>query len=383
MHRRSMMVILAAAMLGALAFPAAALASAASPAGSAAVSATCPDSAHHEDAKQDGYNCSTIPQTPAQLWSTTLDANASYPVIAAGRVFVTTSVPGGSYGGDLYALDARTGKVLWGPIALPGTYYYFALAYDSGRVFVNDFDGTVTAFAAASGTEDWSTTTGSFSSEPVAANGTVWVQSGSVLYGLSEQTGAVLEQSGFLDGDGNTPAVNSDGVFLSGGCSQFRLSLSATVVWSDNSGCTGGGGGPSFLSNGRMYSGVGNEVLAQSTGKILGTYAGSPAFAGTTGYFADGDIVSASSVKTGTALWSAALSAPVVDGPVVTPSAVWVATSDSKLVALDPSNGAVLSTSPLPAAPGGGAQYSGVPSDLGVGNNIVIVPTGATVSAFG
>jgi hypothetical protein len=44
---------------------------------------------------------------------------------------------------------------------------------------------------------------------------------------------------------------------------------------------------------------------------------------------------------------------------------------------------AVMSTSPLSAAPGGGGQYSGVPSDLGVGNNIVIVPTGATVSAFG
>ena len=382
MHKRSKLAILAVATLGALAFPAAS-ASAASPAGSAAVSTTCPDTAHHEDAKQDGYNCSTIPQTPALLWSTTLDADASYPVIAGGRVFVTTSAPGGSYGGDLYALDAATGKVLWGPVALTGTYYYFALAYDSGRVFVNDFDGTVTAFNAANGTEDWSTATSDFSSEPVAVNGTVWAQSGSVLYGLSEKTGAVQEESAPLDGDGNTPAVSSAGVFLSGGCSQFRLSLSATVVWSDNSGCDGGGGGPSYLSNGRMYSGEGDVVLAQSTGKSLGTYTGSPAFAATTGYFADGDIVSASSVVTGEALWSATLSAPVADSPVVTPSAVWVATSDSKLVALDPANGSVLSTSPLPAAPGGGGQYSGVPSDLGVGNNIVIVPTGATVSAFG
>jgi outer membrane protein assembly factor BamB len=382
MHKRSKLAILAVATLGALAFPAAS-ASAASPAGSAAVSTACPDTAHHEDAKQDGYNCSTIPQTPALLWSTTLDADASYPVIAGGRVFVTTSAPGGSYGGDLYALDAATGKVLWGPVALTGTYYYFALAYESGRVFVNDFDGTVTAFNAANGTEDWSTATSDFSSEPVAANGTVWVQSGSVVYGLSEKTGAVQEESTSLDGDGNTPAVSSAGVFLSGGCSQFRLSLSATVVWSDNSGCDGGGGGPSYLSNGRMYSGEGDVVLAQSTGKSLGAYTGSPAFAATTGYFADGDIVSASSVVTGEALWSATLSAPVADSPVVTPSAVWVATSDSKLVALDPANGSVLSTSPLPAAPGGGGQYSGVPSDLGVGNNIVIVPTGATVSAFG
>ncbi len=383
MHRRSMMLVSAVAALGALAFPAAASASAARPAGVAAVSTSCPDTAHHEDAKQDGYNCSTIAQTPTRLWSTTLGADASYPVIAGGRVFVTTSVPGGSYGGDLYALSATTGKVLWGPVALPGTYYYFALAYDSGRVFVNDFDGTVTAFAAATGAQDWSTPTSDFSSEPVAANGTVWVQSGAVLYGLSEQTGAVEQQSGYLDGDGNTPAVNSTGVFLSGGCSQFRLSLTATVVWKDNSGCSGGGGGPTYLSNNRMFSGEGNVVLAQSTGKKLGTYTGSPAFAATTGYFANGDVVSASSVTTGAALWSATLPAPVVDSPVVTPSAVWVATGDSELVALDPSNGAVLSTSPLPAPPGGGGEYSGVPSDLGAGNNLVVVPTGATVSAFG
>jgi len=385
MYGRTKIAILAAATLGALAFPAAASASASagSPAEAASVSTTCPDTTHHEDAAQDGYNCSTISQAPAQLWSTTLSANASYPVIAGGRVFVTTDLADGSYGGDLYALSAKTGKVLWGPVALTGTYYWFALTYDAGRVFVDNSDGTVTAFAAATGTEDWSTSASYIGGEPVAADGTVWLQGANSLYGLSEQTGAVLEQSAELDGEGATPAVNSAGVFLSAGCSQFRLSLSATVVWTDNSGCTGGGNAPTSLSNGRVYSGEGSEILAQSTGKSLGTYTGSPAFAGTTGYFANGDGVSASSVKTGEALWSVTLAASVVYGPVVTPSAVWVATSNSDLVELDPSNGDVLSTLPLPAAPEYGGQYHSVPTDLGVGNNIVVVPTGPTVTAFG
>jgi hypothetical protein len=43
----------------------------------------------------------------------------------------------------------------------------------------------------------------------------------------------------------------------------------------------------------------------------------------------------------------------------------------------------VLSTITLPGAPGGGGQYSGAPSDIGIGNNVLVVPTGSTVTAFG
>ena len=53
------------------------------------------------------------------------------------------------------------------------------------------------------------------------------------------------------------------------------------------------------------------------------------------------------------------------------------------LVALSPASGAVLSTITLPGAPGGGGQYSGAPSDIGIGNNVLVVPTGSTVTAFG
>ncbi len=48
----------------------------------------------------------------------TLNGDASYPIIADGKVFVATANPGGSYGGWLYALNATTGKVAWGPVPL-------------------------------------------------------------------------------------------------------------------------------------------------------------------------------------------------------------------------------------------------------------------------
>jgi outer membrane protein assembly factor BamB len=133
-----------------------------------------------------------------------------------------------------------------------------------------------------------------------------------------------------------------------------------------------------------MYGSEGDEILDQSTGAVEGSFSGVPAFSGSTGFFASGTAVSALNVVKGNApVWSASLPADVVAGPVVTSSAVWVGTSASTLVALSPASGAVLSTITLPGTPGGGGKYSGDPSDIGICNNVLVVPTGSTVTAFG
>jgi PQQ enzyme repeat len=44
-----------------------------------------------------------------------------------------------SYGTSLYALNARTGATLWGPVQL-GTYDWSGLTYDSDRVFTVNYD---------------------------------------------------------------------------------------------------------------------------------------------------------------------------------------------------------------------------------------------------
>ena len=43
----------------------------------------------------------------------------------------------------------------------------------------------------------------------------------------------------------------------------------------------------------------------------------------------------------------------------------------------------MLSTITLPGPPAAGAGVSGAPSDIGIGNNVLVVPTGSTVTAFG
>lgn len=53
----------------------------------------------------------SFPVTPT--WSVTLNGLVSYPLIAGGKVFVTTSSSGsGGYGTSLYALDKQTGSIV-------------------------------------------------------------------------------------------------------------------------------------------------------------------------------------------------------------------------------------------------------------------------------
>jgi outer membrane protein assembly factor BamB len=393
-RRTSLAAAAAALALGAMALTATTSAHAAA---AQFGSSACPDVTQHEDAAQDGYNCSQVSPHASKLWSTTLSGSISYPVIADGRVFVTTYGPSSSYGGDLYALNAQTGKVEWGPVALSGTYYYFPLTYDNGQVFVNDFDGTLRAFNASTGKLNWSASTTYFSSEPVAYNGMVWVNGSGTLEGVSQATGAIEAQSPYLNGGGSAPAINGSGVYLSTtpGCeSQYKLSFKAAIVWNTNgvSGCSGGGSAPTALWGNLMYGGAGDMVVNQSSGKQVGTFSGVPAFSSTrgfftstsTGYFASGDKVSALNVSNdNSSVWTANLSSAVVAGPVATSDAVWVGTASSTLVALNPQTGAVLNTIQLPGAPGGGGPYSGTPSDIGVGNNMLVAPTGSTITAYG
>ena len=129
-----------------------------------------------------------------------------------------------------------------------------------------------------------------------------------------------------------------------------------------------------------------------AAGKQVGTFSGVPAFSNTreffssksTGYFASGDSVSALDLSKGNAsLWTATLPSAVVAGRVATANAVWEGTAGATLVALNPATGAVLNTITLPSAPGGGGAYSGTPSDIGVGDNLLVAPTGSTITAFG
>jgi outer membrane protein assembly factor BamB len=337
--------------------------------------------AHHENASHNGNSCTTLPARPSRLWSTTLVGSASYPLIADRMVFVATADTSARQGW-LYGLYAKTGATAWGPVPL-GAYQWFSIAYGDGRVFVNNFDGTVAAYDALTGSEEWAHTTAYFSGEPVYYKGVVYVQGDGPLYALSAKTGALLWATGKLDGDGAPLAANDAGVFLAAGCSRYAFSNSGSLIWSRNDGCSSGGGSTSYLNSATSRVFEDGFVVQGSSGDTVGTYSGVPAFLGRDGYFVSGQKLFAEDTQTLTQLFSVVLPSPSNTSPVIAGRTLYVGALDSKVYALSTSNGAVLWSGDLPGVPGGGAQYSSPESDIAVGQKLLVVPTGNIVTAFG
>jgi outer membrane protein assembly factor BamB len=119
------------------------------------------------------------------------------PAVAGGLVFQTfllrpprcLAADGG--GGELAAFDARTGVVRW-RAALPPTESSPLVA--GGRVWVGDWSGGVSAFAARTGRRLWRfQADGAVKSSPALDRGTVYVASyGGSVYALSAATGREL-----------------------------------------------------------------------------------------------------------------------------------------------------------------------------------------------
>ena len=165
----------------------------------------------------DGFNSASPLVPPLRLkWSRDFSANGvdiiSYPLIAGGMVFVTTANTNGNYGNTFWALDENTGMTIWSA-DLPGTYFFADAAYDSGKVFVVNFDGLMKAFDAASGNLLWSVNLPdqyAFTSPPTAVNGVVFIGgagSGGTVYAVDESNGQVLWTMPVENGDSSSPAV--------------------------------------------------------------------------------------------------------------------------------------------------------------------------------
>ncbi len=340
----------------------------------------------------------TFPATPT--WSVTLDGAVSYPLIADGKVFVTTSGGGNSYGTTLYALDKQTGSVVWGPVAISGTYFWSSHAYDHGKVFVVNFDGLLRSFDAATGQAGWSTKLPgqyAFSSPPTAVDGIVYVGgagSGGTLYAVDESNGNVIWTAAVANGDDSSPTVSSDGVFVSYPCQVYKFDLSGSPLWHYSGGCSGGGGRTSVYANGLLYVRDWTTPVGQVFNAATGAQAGSfnaafgapiPAFSTQTGFFQSGGTLQGVDLSSHGVLWSFAGDGHIVSAPIVIDDVVIVGSSSGNVYAVDAASGSQITWSANAGAAIAGPDEQNVSQPLtgfGAGEGYLIVPAGNKLTAW-
>ena len=150
-------------------------------------------------------------QFPGQLPSDckTIDALVGSPTVYDGVVYV------GSFGGELYAVDAATGQLKWTFKAGGGLWDGPAMV--DGTLYFGDQAGNVYALDAATGqTSKWTAKVdGAVKMTPLVVNGIVYVGTDrNLMYAFKADTGQSIWSAPYKARDGEsmlvTPAVYSD-----------------------------------------------------------------------------------------------------------------------------------------------------------------------------
>jgi outer membrane protein assembly factor BamB len=109
--------------------------------------------------------------------------------------------------GNVYAVDAQTGKLKWNAPFKAGSSVRSSIAVDNGVLFFGSDDFNIYAVNAATGQAKWTrTTSGRVLSSPTVANGVVYIQSyDHLLYALDTATGQAKWALNAGDGKPVTP----------------------------------------------------------------------------------------------------------------------------------------------------------------------------------
>jgi len=323
-----------------------------------------------------------LPTSPT--WTAPLNGFSGYPLIAGGRVFVTDA----GNGGELVALSAATGAVIWGPVFVPGV---FAATYDNGRVITVSGNGVMSGFDAASGNTLWSTQLSieyTFNSAPTAANGIVFVGgmlADGALFAVDDSTGTLLWTAPVLHGDGSSPTVTSDGVYVSYPCQTYDFApATGATVWQVDGGCDGGGGETGSYVNGVYYSpnsitSTTGQIFSAEAGTLLSDYTGTPALGSSVGYFMQwSGTLEAVDLSSKSVLWTFDGDGTLASLPILVNNYVFVTSSSGKLYALDAVAGTQIWSTTLTANVTAGLQRP----EMAAGNGLLLVPVNKSLVAY-
>jgi outer membrane protein assembly factor BamB len=316
---------------------------------------------------------------PLQLaWSYDAGDTLAYPLVASGRVFVSTA------SGLTTALDTRTGAVVWGPETLGRGMMY---AYDGGRLIGANSSDFVQALDADTGAHAWTIHLGQLDSfaPPVAANGLVYVnglESGGDTVALDERTGAIVWDNHTFDGTNGAVAVADGVVYEIEGCLQVHAWTAGTGAerWSHATGCTGGGGTTPAVYQGRLYvRDTTNTIFDANSDSVVGTFSTAlpPAFANGIGYYLQSGKLVAIPVGGTAASWSFDGDGALAAAPVAAGAFVYVGSSLGNVYAVDGSGTQVWTTT-LAA----GVNAKPETNSMAVAEGTLLVPAGNVLYAF-
>jgi outer membrane protein assembly factor BamB len=336
-----------------------------------------------------------------RAWIVNVTSNVSYPLIAGGFVYVTSSAGVSDVTGTIaevasvVAIDAQSGQTVW-TANLEGTAA--ALAYDNGRVFTSDNAGEVAAFDGSTGALAWTASMfGSdmyvFSTVPTAYGGILYTSAagtGGTLFAYDEQTGASIFQnySPYTSG-GSPPAVSDAGLVVAYACEQTYAynQQTGTQIWHYSTSCGGGGADVPVLQSGLVYvtDPFGSVILSQSAGVPEGTFSAAwpPAFDGSLGFFAAGSQLSAIDLATGNTAWTFAEApgVPFSNSPLVAGGYVYAAIENNTLTAFDEYSGTPVWSDTAPMGSGSvGAAFP--PAALAAAGDLLVVPEGNELVAY-
>lgn len=330
-------------------------------------------------------------------WSIDFGAAVSYPLIAEGKVFVTVRNIG-SYGTKLYAIDAETGDIAWGPVAIQGSYAWSGAAYGDGRIYVVNFNGLMRAFSASDGQELWNIDLPSqwaFTSPPTFKNGIVYTGGaglGGTLYAVNAATGTLIWMQGVINGDHSSPAVTDEGVYVTyaGGVTHKFDPITGNPVWVHTTGCSGGGGKTPVIYDGRLYSREhyptwAGFVLDISTGAYKGGYdtQTTPAFYNGSGYLLHNGTLQGMLTSNLAIVWTSSLNS-LVTPPIIVNGIVYVCSSNGYLYAVDPESGLPFWSNDIGSTIDVPDEHNAmILAAMGAGEGIIVVPASNLLVAYG
>jgi outer membrane protein assembly factor BamB len=147
-------------------------------------------------------------------WRKSIGPSETSPLVVDGRLFV------GDWRGNIYALKANTGRVLWK--FETGDEVKSAVSYSGGRVFVGSYDHHVYALEASTGKLVWRAGAqerlgprGTFYSTPAVAYGRVYIgATDGKVYSFGSQSGKLRWSQDTGDFVYSSPAVWRRRVFV-------------------------------------------------------------------------------------------------------------------------------------------------------------------------